>query len=141
VVVLITDGENNAGAVHPETAAAALRTVGASLWVIGLGTDGEVPIDYVDPHTGRRRTGVIDSRFDYQSLEAIAREAGGTYIAAPSFNAFSEAFGRMAGGEIAVGQVGTLIRIRYFHRPLIIAALCVLLIARFVRRYVLGAFL
>jgi Ca-activated chloride channel family protein len=141
VVVLITDGENNTGAVHPETAAAALRMAGASLWVIGLGSGGEVPIDYVDPRTGKRRTGVLDSRFDSESLEAIAREGGGTYIAAPSLSSFSEAFYRMAEGEIAVGHPAPLTRTRNFHGPLIITALCLLLAARLVRRYVLGEFL
>ncbi|MDR3144856.1 MAG: VWA domain-containing protein [Treponema sp.] len=140
-VVLITDGENNTGAVHPETAAAALRTLGASLWIIGLGSGGEVPIDYVDPRTGKRRTGVFDSRFDSVSLEAVAREGGGTYIAAPSLGSLSEAFHRMAGGEISVGHPAPLTRTRNVHGPLIIAALCLLSAARLVRRYVLGAFL
>jgi Ca-activated chloride channel family protein len=140
-VVLITDGENNAGAVNPETAAAALRTVGASLWVIGLGSGGEVPINYVDPRTGKRRTGVFDSRVDSENLEAIAREAGGTYIAASSLGSFSEAFRRLADGEIAVGHPAPLSRTRNFHGPLIIAALCLISAARLIRRYVLGAFL
>ncbi|MDR1948309.1 MAG: VWA domain-containing protein [Spirochaetaceae bacterium] len=140
-VVLITDGENNTGSVHPETAAAALRTLGASLWVIGVGSGGEVPIDYVDPRTGNRRTGAFDSRFDTESLRAIAREAGGTYIAAPSFSSFAEAFRRMAEGEMTIGHSGTLTRVRAFHGPLVIAALCLLAAARFVRRYVLGAFI
>ncbi|MDR2103885.1 MAG: VWA domain-containing protein, partial [Treponema sp.] len=44
VVILITDGENNAGSVHPETAAEVLEEIGVSLWIIGVGSSGAVPI-------------------------------------------------------------------------------------------------
>ncbi len=43
IAVLITDGENNAGTIHPETAADLLRELGISFWVIAVGSMGEVP--------------------------------------------------------------------------------------------------
>jgi Ca-activated chloride channel family protein len=141
VVVLITDGENNAGAVHPETAATVLRDEGISLWVIGVGSSGEVPIDYVDPLTRMRRTGSFYSRFEPESLRAIARRAGGTYLPAPSAKAFAAAFSRLHEGEMIIRRSGLLTRTRSVHQPLIIAALILLCLARFVRRYFLGALL
>jgi Ca-activated chloride channel family protein len=140
-VVLITDGENNAGALHPETAAAALRDTGASLWVIGMGSVGEVSIDYVDSRTKLRRTGSFDSRFDPEKLKAIARSAGGTYMAAPSFSSFSDAFLRVDREVRIIRRSETRISARNFHVPLIVAALVLILAARFIRRGVLGAFL
>ncbi|MDR1374603.1 MAG: VWA domain-containing protein [Treponema sp.] len=141
VVVLITDGENNAGPVHPETAAAVLREEGISLWVIGVGSSGEVPIDYVDPYTRVRRTGSFYSRFEPENLMAIAEKAGGTYLPAPSAKAFAAAFARLHEGEMIIRRSGLLTKTHSIHRPLIIAALILLYFARFVRRYVLGALL
>jgi Ca-activated chloride channel family protein len=152
-VALITDGENNAGAIHPETAAAALQNAQTStgdpasyggpvsLWVIGVGGGGEVPIDYVDPVTRIRRTGTFDSRFNAESLRAIAQSGGGQYIAAPSAEAFSRAFSRIDEGELIIRRSGTINRTRSFQVPLIAAALVLICAARFLRRYILGAFL
>ncbi|MDR0386638.1 MAG: VWA domain-containing protein [Treponema sp.] len=140
-VVLITDGENNAGAVHPETAAETLRASGASLWVIGVGSAGEVPIDYVDPVLKVRRTGSFDSRFNPETLRAIARKGGGTFVSAPSGRAFSEAFARLADAEMTVGRSGTVSRTRDIQRPAILAALVLILLPRLIRRWLLRAFL
>ncbi|MDR2482736.1 MAG: VWA domain-containing protein [Treponema sp.] len=140
-VVLITDGENNAGEVHPQTAAEALRKAGISLWVIGVGSTGEVPIDYVDPLSKVRRTGVFDSRFDVERLRAIAETGGGTYIAAPSGASFAGAFARIDKAELIVRRQGTFIRRQPLHVPLIIGALILLAVPRFIRRGVLGALL
>ncbi|MDR1129324.1 MAG: VWA domain-containing protein [Treponema sp.] len=140
-VVLITDGENNAGSVHPETAAAAIRGLGASLWVIGIGSSGEVAVDYVDPVLNVRRTGTFESRFDPESLRAIARKGGGTYIAAPSGAAFASAFDRLDKSELAVRRFAPVTRRQDLSVPVILAALACLLIPRLFRRWYLGALL
>jgi Ca-activated chloride channel family protein len=140
-VILITDGENNAGAIHPETAAAALQKTGASLWVVGVGGGGEVPIDYTDPVTRIRRTGVFDSRFNAGSLRAIAQSGGGQYISAPSAEAFASAFSRINQGEMIIRRSGAINRTRSFQVPLIAAALALICVARLMRRHILGAFL
>jgi Ca-activated chloride channel family protein len=140
-VALITDGENNAGAIHPETAAAALQNAGASLWVVGVGGSGVAPIDYVDPVTRIRRTGAFDSRFNADSLRAIARSGGGHYLGAPSAEAFSEAFSIIDQREVIIRHSGVAKRTRSFQVPLIAAALALICAARFIRRHILGAFL
>jgi Ca-activated chloride channel family protein len=140
-VALITDGENNAGAIHPETAAAALRDAGASLWVVGVGGGGEAPIDYTDPFTKIRRTGVFDSRFDADSLRSIAQSGGGRYIGAPSAEAFSHAFSLIDQGELIIRRSGAVNRTKSFQVPLAAVALALICAARFIRRHILGAFL
>jgi Ca-activated chloride channel family protein len=140
-VVLITDGENNAGAVHPETAAEALREAGASLWVIGLGSSGEIPIDYVDPATGIRRRGIFESRFNPETLRAVARKGGGTYLSAPSAASFQAALARVDEAELTVRRSGTVNRERSLRFAFLLAALALICFARFLRRNYLGAFL
>jgi Ca-activated chloride channel family protein len=140
-VVLISDGENNAGAIHPETAAAMLKEVSASLWVIGVGSGGEVPIDYVDPHTRMRRTGLIDSSYDRDALVRMAAAGGGTWIHAPSADAFAAAFAGVDDQEMLVRLSSSVMRKRPFHQPFIITALVLVAVSRFARRYFLGAWL
>ncbi|MDR0290824.1 MAG: VWA domain-containing protein [Treponema sp.] len=141
VAVLITDGENNAGAIHPETAAEMLRSSGSSLWVIGVGSGGEVPIDYVDPFTRVRRTGLLDSRYDIETLRRISSAGGGYWISAPSADAFVAAFARLDDQEMVVRRSGTVTRIRPCHLPFMIAALGLVAVARFMKRFFLGAWL
>jgi Ca-activated chloride channel family protein len=137
--ILITDGENNAGSVNPETAAALLAEAGISFWVIGVGSGGEIPIDYVDPLTRMRRTGTFDSRFDEASLQALSRAGGGVYIAAPSADALAAAFSRISGEELTVSRSGLMVRRYPLRTPLITAGLALCVLAEFIRRFLLGA--
>jgi len=137
--VLITDGENNAGWIHPETAAAMLREMGVSLWVIGVGTGGEVPIDYIDPYTKLRSTGVLDSRFDAESLRSLSLSGGGTYISAVSADAFSAAFTQLDESEITVQRPRIINRRHSFSFQFFITAFAILAAVRIVRRNLLGA--
>ncbi|MGO8692988.1 MAG: VWA domain-containing protein [Rectinemataceae bacterium] len=95
--VLLTDGENNAGAIDPATAAAAAERFGIVLSVLGVGSKGDAPFDYIDPATGQRRTGTYKSDFDQGALERLALAGGGQYYSAENkaalagaFDAFSE---------------------------------------------------
>jgi len=40
VIILLTDGENNAGKISPTTAAEAAKAIGAKIYAIGAGSDG-----------------------------------------------------------------------------------------------------
>jgi Ca-activated chloride channel family protein len=139
VVVLITDGENNAGSVHPETAASLYPALDISLWVIGVGRSGEVPIDYIDPVTKVRRTGTFDSRFDPENLGLISKAGEGTYVAAPSAAAFTAAFERLDAGEMVVRRSVTQTKARPWDLPFIAAALFFIVLAAFIRYVLLGA--
>jgi len=141
IAVLITDGENNAGAVHPETAASMLRDTGVSLWVIGLGSAGEVPIDYTDPFTKIRRTGIFDSRFDTESLRRLAAAGSGTYIAAPSAGAFSAAFSQLDESEKTAHKSRVINRRKSLSAHFLLPAVCLIVMVRFTRRQLLGAVL
>ena len=139
VIILVTDGENNAGAIHPETAAAMIKDMGISLWIIGTGSGGEVPIDYVDPFTRMRRTGLFDSSYNIESLQRVSAAGDGTWISAPSANALASAFTLIDDQEIIVRRSGTVTRSRPCHIPFMLAALCLIVFSGFVRRIFLGA--
>jgi len=140
-VVLITDGENNAGSIHPETAASMLYEFGVSLWVIGVGSSGIIPIDYVDPVTRMRRTGTFDSRYDTENLKRIALSAHGQWFHAPYAEAFASAFSQIDQGEMVIRRSGTLRREEPLYIFFVVSSLALLWSVRAVRRYILGALL
>jgi len=139
VVVLITDGENNAGAIHPETAASMLCEMGVSFWIIGVGSAGEVPIDYVDPYTKIRRTGIFDSRFNTESLRRLSLSGGGTYIAAPGVESFNAAFSQLDDSEMTVLRSRIINKSRSCSLLFLVPAVVLLTLVRFIRRYLLRA--
>jgi Ca-activated chloride channel family protein len=139
VVALVTDGENNAGAIHPETAAAMLDEMGISLWVIGIGSGGEVPIDYTDPRTRLHRTGLFDSRYDTESLRKISAAGRGTWLSAPSADALAAAFARLDEQEMVVRRSGVTGHRRSCRIPFSIAAIVLIAGVRAVRQLFLGA--
>ncbi|MDR2343999.1 MAG: VWA domain-containing protein [Spirochaetaceae bacterium] len=138
-VVLISDGENNAGAVHPLTAAAELKTQGTALYVIGVGRSGEIPIDYVDPVTKLRRTGSFESRYSSESLRAIADAAGGVFLYAPGRDTFLAAISAVDRAEAVVSRSAVRSRKQGVHLPFIMAALILACFSRFFRTILLGA--
>lgn len=95
-LVLLTDGENNAGSMDPATAMRAAGRFGISLSVIGVGSPGEVPVTYIDPATRQRRSGIYRSSFDAAKLEAMTRNAGGSYFGAENGAALASAFAGLA---------------------------------------------
>lgn len=78
-LVLLTDGENNAGSIHPHTAASLAKQNAIDVYVVGLGTRGTVPVEYVDPKTGKIFSGYLESDFDDAVLQSLALAGGGEY--------------------------------------------------------------
>ena len=101
-IVLITDGENNAGSVHPQTAANLAAEKGITLYTFGIGTRGTVPIEYLDQKSGKIHSGFYESDFDTAPLEELATLAGGKYFGIESTSALSEALSEISRKEESV---------------------------------------
>lgn len=101
-IVLITDGENNAGSVNPETAAMLALENGISLYTFGIGTKGSVPIEYIDPKSGKIHSGFYESDFDTEPLENLASLAGGKYFGIESTATLSESLAEISRREDSV---------------------------------------
>lgn len=91
VVLLLTDGENNRGAVDPRTAAEAAAALGVKVYTIGVGTEGEARVP-----TGRGLSGlryeVVPVRIDEVLLREIADKTGGRYFRATDAAALERIF-------------------------------------------------
>jgi len=83
IVILMTDGQNNAGKVPPLTAAEAAQTLAVKVYTIGVGTRGAARIPTTDMF-GRRIYQTIQADIDEETLQAIAKKTGGKYYRADS---------------------------------------------------------
>ena len=81
VMVLLTDGENNAGEVDPVTAARAAQALNIKVYTVGVGKEGEQPLEVDDPFFGKRIVPVL-TKIDERMLREIADITGGKYFRA-----------------------------------------------------------
>ena len=81
VVILLTDGMNNAGKILPVTAAEAAETLGIKIYTIGAGSRGEVPVPITDKF-GNQKIVRAKVDIDETTLEKVARMTGAKYYRA-----------------------------------------------------------
>lgn len=91
LVVLLTDGDNNAGRVTPLTAAEACKALGVKVYTIGAGTRGTAPYPFVDPF-GRTVYRQVPVEFDEEILRNIASITGGSYFRATDTKSLQKTF-------------------------------------------------
>jgi len=81
IVILLTDGQSNAGKVPPMTAAETAKTLGYRVYTIGAGTRGTAPFPQVDAF-GRKVYVSMPVDIDEDTLRRIAETTGGKYYRA-----------------------------------------------------------
>jgi len=81
ILILLTDGMNNAGKIAPLTAAEAAETMGIKVYTIGAGTRGEAPMPVVDQF-GRKRLVRVRVDIDEETLRQVAARTGARYFRA-----------------------------------------------------------
>ena len=81
IVILLTDGENNAGSITPGAAASLAQSFGIKVYTIGMGKEGGARIPYADMTFGKRYREVL-TYLDEDTLKQIAQTTGGRYFRA-----------------------------------------------------------
>lgn len=91
VMVLLTDGDNNAGVIEPREAAAIAKELGIKVYTIGIGSNDVVPVPQEDEFG---RTVLVPARFrvDEELLREIAQTTGGTYFHASDSEGLTEVY-------------------------------------------------
>jgi Ca-activated chloride channel homolog len=84
IVILMTDGQNNAGKIPPLTAAEAAKALGIKVYTIGVGIRGMAPTPVYDQFTGRKFFAPRPVDIDEPTLTAVAEKTGGKYYRADS---------------------------------------------------------
>ena len=94
IVIVMTDGQNNAGKVPPLTAAETAEALGVRVYTIGVGTRGTAPVPYYDAFGGKKyREVAVD--IDEDTLQQVAKRTGGAYFRADSTDTLREIYARI----------------------------------------------
>ena len=84
IMILLSDGSNNAGELDPNTAADLANQFGIKIYTIGAGTNQDVSFI-----PGR---GYIRNEIDEKTLQSIAKQTGGAYFRATNNQALEEIY-------------------------------------------------
>ena len=115
VLILLTDGVNNRGAIDPRTAAQAAAALGIRIYTIGVGTEGMAPVP-----VGR---GVFGLRYELRPveldeplLESIAQSSGGRYFRARDGQALQRIYQQIDQLERSPVRAKRYVRYRELYR-------------------------
>ena len=137
VIVLLTDGINNAGEILPETAARVAAQKGIRIYTIAIGTEQETVLEFEDPHTGRIFRGRFEGGFDEELLRAIADIAHGSYFHAGSPGTLQAVLQSIDTIETVERRVRIEVQRHPFHRQWLMLALGLLLLDFVIRKWLL----
>ncbi len=106
LVILMTDGQNNAGKIQPLTAAEAAQTLGVKVYTIGVGRRGSAPMPVGrDPFTGEIVKRLVPVDIDEETLQKIAQQTGGKYYRADNAENFQAIYAQIDKLEKTEAQV------------------------------------
>lgn len=137
VIILLTDGENNAGAIDPITAAELAKTFGIRVYTIGVGKIGEAPYP-----VGRRRDGSlmfqkVPVKIDEATLKQIADITDGQYYRATNNKKLKEIYAQIDELEKSKVSVKQFSKKEEEFMPYVWAAIALLMISFIIKKTVL----
>lgn len=131
VVVLVTDGVNNRGAIDPDSAAAVCEGLGIKVYTVGVGTEGVVPVPMkvVDAFGNERIQRMsMEVEVDEELLKRIADRTGGEFFQAVDPSGLRRVFDRIDQLEKTPLQVKRYVRYQEYFQPFVWAALLLLVL-------------
>lgn len=93
VLILLTDGVNNAGEVDPVSAAEIAKTFGVRIYSIGVGTRGQAPYPVKTPFGIRYQ--MVPVEIDEVLLKKISQTTGGEYFRATNNKALKDIYDKI----------------------------------------------
>lgn len=125
-VVLLTDGQSNAGRITPQTAADAAAALGIKVYTIGAGTRGMAPYPVQDLF-GNTVYRPVQVDIDEPTLEAIAKTTGGRYFRATDTQSLRDIYQEIDAAEKAPFEAPQFLEHREMYAWLVWPALLLLL--------------
>lgn len=140
-IILLTDGENNAGEIHPHTAAKLAADNNITLYIVGIGTKGRISIEYTDYNTGKLYSGYLESDFDSNQLKKIAELGQGRYFEVQTVDELARSLSSVVKNE-AVSQSFTYkTTSTSYYQKLIFIAMILFAAAAFIKRVILQEYI
>lgn len=91
IIILLTDGRNNAGSIEPAKAAAAAKAMGIKIYTIGAGKKGLAPFPAQD-FFGNKVYRQVQMDLDEKTLKEIAETTGGVYFRATDMSSLKKVY-------------------------------------------------
>lgn len=124
VLILLTDGEDNASSIPPLEAAKLAKQYGIRIYTIGIGKKGLVPFPN---QLGGYSTGEV--AMDEELLKEIANETGGQYFSATNEKMLASIYGKIDELEKSeANETLFLIREPLYYYPLSLSLLILLVL-------------
>ena len=127
VMILLSDGSNNAGELDPSTAADLAKQFNIKIYTIGAGTNNDVSFI-----PGR---GYIRNEIDEKSLKAIAAKTGGQYFRATNSEALEKIYSKINELERTEVEIKIYTQYKELFSWFLIPALFLSLGGNFLERY------
>jgi Ca-activated chloride channel homolog len=84
IIILLTDGVNNAGTIEPETASDIAKEYGIKVYTVGIGTNGNAEFPYAIAPNGDFIFKMMPVEIDQDLMKSIAKNTDGKYFRATS---------------------------------------------------------
>ena len=141
MIILLTDGVNNSGFIDPKIASELAVEFGIKVYTIGLGSNGMAlsPIGILP--NGSFQYGNIQVEIDEELLNQIAETTGGKYFRATSNTKLEEIYAEINKLEKTEIEETKYKSYNELFRPLILAALGLLLFELLLRYTVYKSFI
>lgn len=92
IIILLTDGRNNAGEVSPDAATELAMATGVKIYTIGAGTEGAVPCPVTDESGNIIGYRSIRMDIDESMLKRIAQKTNAKYYRATDFDSLKNIY-------------------------------------------------
>ena len=135
VVILLTDGVNNAGEISPQMAVEIAKTYGIRVYTIGVGAMGTAPYPVMTPFGVELQQMKVE--IDEPLLQNIAEETGGEYFRATDNSKLLEIYGEINKMEKSKTMVDSFPIYKELFMRFALIALCAILLEMALRFFVI----
>jgi len=141
IIILLTDGVNNAGFIEPETASDIAKQYGIKVYTIGIGTNGMAEFPYAIAPDGSFLFRMMKVEIDQELMKSIAAKTGGKYFRATSNRSLETIY-----NEINKLETTEIEELKFYDydekfRPFALAACMLLLVEIGLRKTVFRSFI
>ena len=126
IIILLTDGAENAGKVNAKTAAELARSVGVKVYTIGVGSKGPVPFPARDAF-GRVVYQLVQIDLDEGLLRTVAERTGGAYYRATDTERLKDIYATIDQLEKTKIETNLYVQYRELFGPYVFSAMMLVL--------------
>lgn len=141
VIILMTDGVNNAGFLDPQTSAEIAADLGIKVYTIGIGTNGNALFPYAIAPNGGFLFKMMPVQIDEKLMKKIAQKTGGKYFRATNNSGLEKIYSEI--NKLEKTKVDELKFVNYDekYRPFVWLAGLLLLLELVLRKTIFRSFI